>query len=493
LIILDGQGIAPPGPGNAVTTAGTPALDALKARGSYREIAASGLAVGLPEGQMGNSEVGHTNLGAGRVVYQDLVRIDQLIADGELAGLPALRAALERAREGTLHLLGLCSDGKVHSSLDHLEALVDAAAEAGLKRVAVHALTDGRDTAPDSSPRFLRRIEDRMKQAGLGRIATVSGRYHAMDRDQRWDRTRRAFDALRHGEGERAESALEAVDLASERGETDEFISPTVIGDPAADRVRDGDVVVCFNFRPDRMRQISAAFMDPALRGAGGEFDGFDRRGTPRVHWVTLTRYEDSWTNPVIVEDEGVLADTFGERAAAAGLTQLRCAETEKYPHVTYFFSGGREAPYEGEERILVPSPKVATYDLQPAMSANGVADEAIGAAGRFDAVVLNFANPDMVGHTGVFDAVVEAVRTVDNCLERVAKAYLDRDYGLFVLADHGNAEVMIDPETGGPHTAHTTNPVPFVTVNVDPAASTNVEKLAEVAPLMARHLGLKW
>jgi 2,3-bisphosphoglycerate-independent phosphoglycerate mutase len=488
LCILDGWGERPNGADNAIARAETPVWHELMRRWPHAQLNASEHYVGLPDGQMGNSEVGHTNLGAGRVVMQDLPRIDRAIAEGKLAGLPALRdfIAKVKARQGTAHVMGLVSPGGVHSHQHQIAALATILCDSGLS-VAVHAFLDGRDTPPKSAIGYLKQFEADVAGHGAVRIATVAGRYYAMDRDQRWDRVEQAYRALTAGDGEHAEDAVEAVEAAYARGESDEFVLPTAIGDYRG--MRDGDGMLFANFRADRIREIAGALLDP-------EFDGFKR--AKRIAFagaIGLTEYSAE-LNPFLAtlfppED---LRDTLGEIVADAGMKQLRIAETEKYAHVTFFFNGGREAAFPGEERILVPSPKVATYDLQPEMSAPEVTDkvvEAIG-SGRFDVVVLNYANSDMVGHTGHIDAAIKAVETVDRCLGRLEAAVEAAGGTLVITADHGNAEVMRDPQTGEPHTAHTLNPVPFIIAN-PPGAIARVDngRLADVAPTLLDILGL--
>ncbi len=453
LVVIDGFGIAPPGPGNAVSLARTPALDALAAEGSATRLQASGLPVGLPDGQMGNSEVGHLNLGAGRRVPQMLVRIDAAVAaPGGLAAVPAIAAAMDAASGSTLHLVGLLGDGGVHASQRHLVGLLDAARDRGVGRVVIHAITDGRDSRPDSALPAIRALEDHGAVIG-----TVVGRYWAMDRDHRWDRTRRAYDALVHGRGEAALNASDAVRRSYEAGVTDEFIEPWVIGDPSSTRIRTGDQVIVWNFRPDRARQITQALGEPG-------FDGFDRGPAPPVPAITtMTRLRADWTHPVAFESEDV-RQGLAEAVSLAGRYQLHVAETEKYAHVTYFFNGGREEPFDGEDRDLVQSPQhVATYDEAPEMSAVGIRDAVVGALGRGgrDLIVVNFANADMVGHTGVVPAAVRGIEAVDRCMAAIRPAVMSAGGLLLVTADHGNAEVMIEPD-GSPNTAHTTNPVPL-------------------------------
>jgi 2,3-bisphosphoglycerate-independent phosphoglycerate mutase len=496
-MILDGWGLGRDEPGNAILAANTPTMDRLLAGYPSATLLCSGEAVGLPAGLMGNSEVGHLNLGAGFVVHQWISRIDRAIADGELAHNPTLIGLLDgvRQRGGTLHLLGLVSDGGVHSHVRHLEALLRLAKERGPNDVAVHAFTDGRDTPPQSGAEFLNGLERSMAYLGIGRIASVSGRYFAMDRDKRWDRTARAFAAIVHADGPTAPSAAEAVRAsyqADPRG--DEFIPPTVIAPPgrAPATIQPEDAVLCFNFRADRMRQLVSALALP-------DFSGFDRgRWSPAVPIATMTRYDEDLPVPALFPPQDI-ANPVARVIAEAGLHQLHTAETEKYAHVTYFFNGGREEPFPGEERVLIPSPKVATYDLQPEMSAAGVTDAVVEAvrSGRSAFVIVNYANCDMVGHTGVFQAAVRAVETVDTCLADVVEATLAAGGVALVTADHGNAEEMIDRETGGPMTAHTTNPVPVVLVMPDDhplrrAALRQDGILSAVAPTVLGLLGLQ-
>jgi 2,3-bisphosphoglycerate-independent phosphoglycerate mutase len=492
LCILDGWGERPPkdehAADNAIDRARTPVWHALMRRWPHAHLNASEHYVGLPDGQMGNSEVGHTNLGAGRVVMQDLPRIDKAVAEGKLAGMPALQDFITKVKAagGTAHVMGLLSPGGVHSHQRQIAALAVILAEAGLP-VAVHAFLDGRDTPPKSAIGYLKQFEADVAGHGALRIATVAGRYYAMDRDQRWDRVEKAYRALTAADGEHADDAVKAVEAAYARGETDEFVLPTAIADFQG--MRDGDGMLFANFRADRIREIAGALVDPG-------FAGFARaRRIAFAAALGLTEYSEE-LNPYLAtlfppED---LHDTFGEMVATAGMKQLRIAETEKYAHVTFFFNGGRETVFPGEERILVPSPKVATYDLQPEMSAPEVTDkvvEAIG-SGRFDVVVINYANTDMVGHTGHLDAAIKAVETVDRCLGRLDNAVEAAGGTLVITADHGNAEVMRDPKTGEPHTAHTLNPVPLIIVH-PPGESARVDngRLADVAPTLLDILGL--
>ncbi len=481
LVILDGWGSREDVADNAIRQAHTPSFDRLMQAPSAL-LRTSGLDVGLPTGQMGNSEVGHTNIGAGRVVMQDLPRIGLAIADGSLAADPAITAFIDtlRASGGTCHLIGLVSPGGVHSHQDHAVALARILTRAGLP-VAVHALTDGRDTPPRSGAADIERLRDALP-AGA-RIATVCGRYYAMDRDHRWERVEKAYRTIATGAGAAFADALSVMDKAYGDGVTDEFVVPAIVGDYRG--MRDGDGVFCFNFRADRVRELLAALLDPA-------FDGFARQPVRFAAALGLTRYSDALA-PLMgaVFAPQSMASILGEVVAGAGRTQLRMAETEKYPHVTYFLNGGREAPYPGEERVMVPSPKVATYDLQPEMSALELTDEAVAAigGGRFDLIVLNFANPDMVGHTGSLPAAIRAVEAVDAGLGRIMDAIEQAGGALLVTADHGNCELMRDPVTGGPHTAHTTNPVPVVLLHGTEALSDG--RLADLAPTLLALMGI--
>jgi 2,3-bisphosphoglycerate-independent phosphoglycerate mutase len=476
LVILDGWGLAPAGPGNAVELAATPVFDDLWRRFPHSTLAASGRAVGLPEGQQGNSEVGHTNLGAGRVVRQDLVRIDDDVESGALARNPVLADACRRARGSALHLLGLVSDGGVHSHIRHLQALIAMARGAGVEHVHVHAFTDGRDVSPTSGAGFVAQVPE---------VATVCGRYYAMDRDNRWDRTRRAYDAIVHGVGEHVQDAAAAVRSSYERGVTDEFVEPVVIGDPASGRIRSADVAVFFNFRPDRARQLTRALIEPG-------FAEFDRGPDPPLpFFVQMTEYSDSFAAPVAYPPERI-EHPLAEALAAAGVEQLHVAETEKYPHVTYFFDGGNEHCQPGEEWRLVDSPRdVPTYDHAPGMSAEGITDvfceQLRGGGQRF--ALINFANPDMVGHTGVIPAAVAGIETVDRCLARVVRAVDERGGVCLITADHGNAEWMLNAD-GTPNTAHTTNPVPLIVTRGD-AALRDGGRLSDIAPTVLELLGL--
>ena len=488
LCILDGWGERPDADDNAIARAKTPVWHQLTTRWPHSHLEASEHYVGLPDGQMGNSEVGHTNLGAGRVVMQDLPRIDDAVATGRIADLPALGEfiAKVKAKGGSAHIFGLMSPGGVHSHQGQIAALTRILAKAGLK-VVVHAVLDGRDTPPQSARGYLKQFKSDTEGAGCITVGTVTGRYYAMDRDKRWDRVEKAYLTLTEAVGHHAADPLAAVDAAYARGETDEFVLPTAIGDYAG--IRSGDGLLLANFRADRVREIASALLDPA-------FDGFARNKlvdfAAAVGLVEYSEHLNRFLETLFPPDN--LDDTFGEIVSRAGLTQLRIAETEKYAHVTFFFNGGRETVFPGEERILVPSPKVATYDQQPQMSAPEVTDKVVAAiqSGKFDVVVLNYANTDMVGHTGLFEAAEHAVEAVDQCLGRLAQAVETAGGTLVITADHGNAEMMRDPETGEPHTAHTLNPVPFVVVNA-PASVRTVQNgcLADVAPTLLALLGL--
>jgi 2,3-bisphosphoglycerate-independent phosphoglycerate mutase len=493
LVVLDGWGIRRERDGNAIAIAGTPSIDALANEYPSAELETSGLSVGLPEGQMGNSEVGHTNLGAGRIVYQDLVRINRAVEDGSFFQNDALLMACRRAKEagGALHLMGLVSDGGVHSHLGHLFACIELARREGVARTFVHAFLDGRDTPPKSGLEYVKVVERRLNGTGYGRIASVCGRYYAMDRDKRWERVALAFGAIVRGDGYRASSGVVAVESSHAHGETDEFVKPTVVveGGKPVGLVRDGDAVLFFNFRADRAREITRAFTQDA-------FAEFDRKIVPRLSaFVCMTEYDKTFGLPVAFPPEE-LTEIFPEIVARAGLRQLRCAETEKYAHVTFFFNGGRETVYPNEERILVPSPRdVKTYDQKPEMSAREVTEklvEAIG-TGRHGFILVNYANPDMVGHTGILDAAVRAVKVVDECVGRLWQAAARQGIAMLVTADHGNCEMMTDPRTGEPHTAHTLNPVPFILA--DPAFRGAKLRpkgiLADVAPTALQVMGL--
>ena len=488
LVILDGWGINENCANNAVCLARTPYIDALFKDFPSTRIVASGMDVGLPEGQMGNSEVGHLNLGAGRIVYQDLTKITKSIQDGDFFTNPAFVQAIDKvqASGGKLHLMGLLSDGGVHSHSNHLYALLELAKRRGLRDVCVHALLDGRDTPPRSAVDYLAELEERIARIGVGRIATLCGRFYAMDRDNRWERVERAYRALVQGIGQPASDSAAAIAEAYQAGQGDEFVEPRIIGAPGT--IDDGDAVIFFNFRADRAREITRALTEK-------NFTAFAREKTPRlVDFVCLSDYDATFDLPVAFPATGN-PNILGEIVARAGLRQLRIAETEKYAHVTFFFNGGNEEPFAGEERVLIPSPKeVATYDQKPAMSAPQVADEVVKriASGAYDLIILNFANPDMVGHTGILAAAIEAMETVDTCLGRVVDAVLAAGGRLLITADHGNCEQMTDAQ-GKPHTAHTTNPVPLILVDPDlRGAKLRQGILADIAPTLLQLLNLE-
>jgi 2,3-bisphosphoglycerate-independent phosphoglycerate mutase len=490
LIIRDGWGINPDGKakkkenGDATLLAKTPFHDQLYRDYPGSKLSASGKDVGLPEGQMGNSEVGHLNLGAGRVVLQDLTRINKAIADGELTRNSVAQETFAAARGHRLHLLGLVSDGGVHSHYDHMIALANAAKAAGVEEIFVHAFTDGRDSSPTGGREYLKTCEKKLNKSGA-KIVTIVGRYFAMDRDRRWDRTKKAWDAIVLGRGEICKDPpSDALDRQYKAGKTDEFMPPLIFAQANEQRVRDGDIVLFFNFRADRARQLSQAFLFK-------DFDGFDREVWPQVKFTSLTEYDVRFPSPFIFPPAD-LKNILGELVSKAGKPQLRIAETEKYAHVTYFFNGGVEKPFPGEERKLIPSPKVATYDLQPEMSASEVTDELLARMSKFDLIILNFANPDMVGHTGVVEAGVKAVETIDKCCSRIIPKLLELDGKCIVTADHGNCELMRNPD-GSPNTAHTTNLVHFIYVGKD-AAKFRCEDgiLADVAPTLLFLLGME-
>lgn len=487
LMILDGWGINPcDNQINAIKNAAPKEYLELLTKYPHSQLKASGEAVGLPEGQMGNSEVGHLNIGAGRVIYQPLVKITKDIRDGEFFEIPVLKEAFEYAKENNtaIHFAGLVSDGGVHSHIDHIYGLLQMAKNYGLTKVYLHAFLDGRDTPPASAVNFLAQVEAKMAEIGVGKIATISGRYYAMDRDKNYDRTKIAYDNMTLGNGIEASSADEAIKASYAAGVTDEFVKPTVIDKEGL--VKSGDVLINFNFRPDRARQITRAFNDK-------EFTFFDRNIDP-IKVYCMRQYDSTIDAPVIYKDDEIV-NTFGEVISKAGLTQLRTAETEKYAHVTFFFNGGVESQYPGEDRKLVASPKVATYDLKPEMSAYEVTEGAKEAllSGKYDVVILNFANPDMVGHTGVLEAAVKAIKAVDECVKVLVDTVLSLDGSVLITADHGNAELMVDPETNAPFTAHTTNEVPFIYVsNHTEGVTLKDGKLADIAPTMLNILGIE-
>ena len=492
LMILDGYGLNETANGNAVAGAKTPVMDKLMAEYPFVKGNASGMAVGLPEGQMGNSEVGHLNMGAGRIVYQELTRITKEIQDGTFFTNEALVKAVEncKANDSALHAFGLLSDGGVHSHNTHLYGLLEMAKKNGLSKVYVHAFLDGRDTPPASGKDFVIALEEKMAEIGVGEVASVCGRYYAMDRDNNYDRVKCAYDALTKGIGQTATSAADGIQASYDKEETDEFVKPTVIvkdGAPVA-TIQDKDSVVFFNFRPDRAREITRSFCDD-------DFKGFDREKRLDLVFVCFSDYDPTIPNKSVAFHKISITNTFGEFLAANNMTQARIAETEKYAHVTFFFNGGVEQPNEGEDRILVNSPKdVATYDLKPEMSAYEVCDKLVDAikSDKYDVIIINFANPDMVGHTGVEDAAVKAVEAVDECVGKAVDALKEVGGAMFICADHGNAEQLVDYETGEPFTAHTTNPVPFILVNYDEAYTLKEGGcLADIIPTLIEIMGL--
>lgn len=491
LLILDGFGINKEEKGNAIKLAGTPYIDSLLKKYPHTELGASGLDVGLPDGQMGNSEVGHLNIGAGRVVYQDLTHITKQIEDGDFFKNEELLDAMNSAKNNgkKLHIYGLLGNGGVHSHIDHLHALLKMAKEQGVEQAYVHCFLDGRDVPPSSAGGFIADLEKFMADLGIGKIASICGRFYAMDRDNRWERVEKAYNLLTLGEGDKFSSASDAIEASYKNGVTDEFVLPACIeenGNPVA-TIENGDSIIFFNYRPDRAREITRAFINE-------DFDGFDRKsGFLNPKYVCFTRYDATFTNMKIAFKPRVLVNTLGEYLAKEGKTQLRIAETEKYAHVTFFFNGGVEQPNENEVRELVSSPKVTTYDLQPEMSAYEVTEKAVAHinSGKFDAMILNFANCDMVGHTGIIEAAEKAVRAVDDCTSKVVEAILANGGNVLITADHGNADKMLD-ENGKPFTAHTTNPVPLILVddNSDKQLADG-GKLCDIAPTLLEMMGL--
>ena len=493
LMILDGYGLNDNCSHNAVCEAKTPVMDQLMKQYPFVKGNASGMAVGLPDGQMGNSEVGHLNMGAGRIVYQELTRITKSIQDGDFFEIPAFKEAVANCKknDSALHLFGLVSDGGVHSHITHIYGLLELAKREGLEKVYVHCFLDGRDTPPASGKDFVAQLEEKMAEIGVGKVASVAGRYYAMDRDKNWDRVQKAYDALTKGEGVFAESATAGIQASYDQEKYDEFVMPTVVmenGAPTA-TIKDHDSVIFYNFRPDRAREITRAFCDD-------DFTGFEREKKLDLVYVCFTDYDETIANKLVAFHKESITNTFGEFLAANNMTQARIAETEKYAHVTFFFNGGIEEPNPGEDRILVNSPKeVATYDLKPEMSAPEVCNKLVDAikSGRYDVIIINFANPDMVGHTGVENAAIQAIETVDACVGRAVEAVKEMDGVLFICADHGNAEQLVDYKTGEPWTAHTTNPVPFILVNADPAYKLREGGcLADIAPTLIELMGLE-
>lgn len=486
LMILDGFGVNDVKEGNAIATASTPNFDYVRKNYPITTLGASGMSVGLPDGQMGNSEVGHTNIGAGRIVYQELTRITKAIDEGEFAKNPALLGAIRNCKknDSALHLFGLLSDGGVHSHITHLYGILRLAKEEGLKKVYLHAFLDGRDVPPSSGIDYVKDSMKTMQKIGVGKIATVMGRYYAMDRDNRWDRVEKAYSAIVYGKGKTASDAVTAVEQSYAAGDTDEFVLPTVCDGGAT--VQEGDSIIFYNFRPDRAREITRTFVDP-------DFSGFQReQGMLNVYYVCMTQYDAAMPNVEVAFRPQSLVNTLGEYLSKKGLTQLRIAETEKYAHVTFFFNGGVEVEFDGEDRALIPSPSVATYDMQPEMSAYLVTEEVEKriASKKYDVIILNFANCDMVGHTGKFDAAIQAVEAVDDCLGRVLNAIGQVGGIALITADHGNADKMYE-EDGSPFTAHTTNPVPFAVVGY-PCTLKEGGVLADIAPTMLELLGLE-
>ena len=489
LMILDGFGIRESKVGNAVKLANTPNIDKLMKICPTSIIHTSGLQVGLPEGQMGNSEVGHTNIGAGRIVYQELTRITKSIEDGDFFSIPEFVSAIENCKKhgSKLHILGLLSDGGVHSHIRHLYGLLELAKRKDFEDVYVHCFMDGRDTPPASGESYIVKLEEKMREKGVGKIATISGRFYSMDRDKRWQRVQKAYDALVNGEGNKATSAVSAIESSYQKEVFDEFVEPTVIysGDKPVAKIEKNDSVIFFNFRPDRARELTRTLVDP-------EFNEFETKNLD-LYYVTFTQYDATLPNVNIAFKPEKLVNTFGEYISKNGLTQLRIAETEKYAHVTFFFNGGEEKQYPGEDRILVPSPKVETYDMQPEMSAEEVTVKVVEAikSGKYNSIILNYANPDMVGHTGSLEAAIKAIEKIDGCVQRVVDAVKEQNGVLLITADHGNAEQMIDEATGEPHSAHTTNPVPLILVGKD-NVRLKEGRLADLAPTMLEIMGLE-
>ena len=489
LMIMDGVGLNDEEKGNAFKLANTPNLDRLTIKYPNTHIKTSGMAVGLPEGQMGNSEVGHTNIGAGRIVYQELTRITKEIEDGNFFSNEALLDAMQKVKENnsTLHIVGLLSDGGVHSHINHLFGLLEMAKREEVENVYVHAILDGRDTPPTSAVDYVKQLEEKMKELGIGKIATLSGRYYAMDRDNRWERVKMAYDAMAFGKGQEFRIAQKAIETSYEAQEFDEFVKPVVITDSEDEpltTVSDNDSIIYFNFRPDRARELTKAFK---LEG----FDGFETKDIKNLTFVTMTQYDESIKNVEVAYKPQVLVNTFGEYISKKGYTQLRTAETEKYAHVTFFFNGGKEEPYEGESRILVNSPKVATYDLQPEMSAYEVTDNVVKAIENkeYDVIIMNYANGDMVGHTGNLEKTIEAVEALDECVGRVISKIEEVGGEALITADHGNCELMVDLKTGEPITSHSTYDVPLIVVS-DRIKTLNSGRLCDLTPTLLTMMG---
>ena len=489
LMILDGFGKNTNLKGNAVEIANTPNIDKLKATSPTTEIFTSGLSVGLPEGQMGNSEVGHTNIGAGRVVYQELTRITKSIEDSDFFSIEEFNKAIENCKKynSKLHIMGLVSDGGVHSHNRHLYGLLEFAKRKDFENVYVHCFLDGRDTSPASAEGYIMQLEEKMKEKSIGKIASISGRFYAMDRDNRWERVQKTYDAMVNGKGEKATSAVSAIESSYQKEVFDEFVEPTVIynGENPVATIGKNDSVIFFNFRPDRAREITRTLVD-------NNFDKFETKDLD-LYFVCMTQYDESMPNVNVAFKPTALANTYGEIISKSGLKQLRIAETEKYAHVTFFFNGGDEKQYEGEDRILVPSPKVETYDMKPEMSAYEVTEKVLEAINskKYDTIILNYANPDMVGHTGNLEAAVKAVETIDECVGKVVEAVTNQNGVLLITADHGNSEQMIDYKTGEPYTAHTTNPVPLILVGMN-KAKLKPGKLSDLAPTMLDIMGIE-
>ena len=492
LMILDGFGINENENGNAVKLANTPNIDKLMKTCPTTEIYTSGLKVGLPEGQMGNSEVGHTNIGAGRIVYQELTRITKSIEDGDFFSIPEFIEAIENCKKNNskLHIMGLLSDGGVHSHMRHLFGLLELAKRKDFEEVYVHCFLDGRDTPPASAEGYIMKLQEKMKEKGVGKIASISGRFYSMDRDKRWNRIQKTYDAMVNGIGEKSASPITAIESSYQKEIFDEFVEPTVIcnGDKPVATISKNDSVIFFNFRPDRAREITRTLVDT-------NFEDFETKKDLNLFFVCMTQYDETMPNVKVAFKPTTLVNTFGEYISDKGMTQLRIAETEKYAHVTFFFNGGNEKQYKGEDRILVPSPKVETYDLKPEMSAYEVTDKVLEAikSDKYDAIILNYANTDMVGHTGSLVAAIKAVEAVDECVGKVVKLVEEKDGNMLITADHGNAEQMVDYKTGEPHTAHTTNPVPLILVT----SNKNLKlksggKLADLAPTMLDLMNLE-